>query len=181
MYGNIVFLGGVHGVGKSSICKKISRYLKIEHLSSGHLLQWQSNNQNANEKLVSDIHNTQNRLIQTLRTTVKPGAKYLLDGHLCLLNKNRKIEKVPYDVFKYISPVIVSILVSKAIEIQERLLQRDNVSYSLDLIQQMQQTEVEYGRELAEYFNIPFLVIESTNYQLLIKLIDDYFENKRVE
>lgn len=40
MYNNIIFIGGVHGVGKGTICQKIKEKLDFTHLSASEVLKW---------------------------------------------------------------------------------------------------------------------------------------------
>ena len=50
MTSKIAFIGGIHGVGKSTVCKHICRDLKIEYLSASELLKWKDLNEDAQNK-----------------------------------------------------------------------------------------------------------------------------------
>jgi len=36
----IIFIGGIHGVGKGTLCKRIASDLNIIHLSASEVLKW---------------------------------------------------------------------------------------------------------------------------------------------
>jgi len=50
MFDNIVFVGGIHGVGKSTICQHICRELNMEYLSASELSKWEEINDDAKIK-----------------------------------------------------------------------------------------------------------------------------------
>src|SRR5690606_18775242 len=101
---NIIFIGGIHGVGKSTICQHICRELNMVYLSASELLKWEEINDDANNKKVKDIPFTQNRLITGLFNTIQKRHFYLLDGHYCLLNGKAEVEKISIDIFMQINP-----------------------------------------------------------------------------
>ena len=61
--GKIIFVGGVHGVGKSTFADMIkSQYPKIESLSCSKIIKWE----NPTHKEVEDVGKTQNTLLSNL-------------------------------------------------------------------------------------------------------------------
>ena len=59
---NIIFIGGIHGVGKGTLCEKVCNELNLQHLSASEVLKWEEISEKEN-KLVNDFTLTQNRLI----------------------------------------------------------------------------------------------------------------------
>lgn len=110
MYNNIIFIGGVHGVGKGTICQKIKEKLDFTHLSASEVLKWDDFKNEKGDKRVENVSTTQQRLIENLKNIVNPQKKYLLDGHFCLLKKDNSIERVPLKVFQQINPLAVIIV-----------------------------------------------------------------------
>lgn len=167
MYGNIIFLGGIHGVGKGTLCFKIKKELEIEHLTASELLKWTEVNTDPKNKLVADIPSMQDRLIQGLELRVVPTRKYLLDGHFCLFDSQGNVEHVPFVTFSKINPILISVLTADPETIVKRLTERDGKSYSRQLISQMQEEEVTYGKWVADQLNISFLIIEGDDQKLI--------------
>lgn len=72
MKGNIIFIGGIHGVGKGTLCKNIASELNVIHLSASDVLKWDDFTTDSTNKCVKDIQVTQNRLICNLRNIILP-------------------------------------------------------------------------------------------------------------
>lgn len=100
---NIIFIGGIHGVGKGTLCEKICNDLNLRHLSASEVLKWEEISEKEN-KLVKDFTLTQNRPITNLQKIVKENEKYILDGHYCLLNYDRIPEKIDFETFSSLNP-----------------------------------------------------------------------------
>lgn len=167
MHGNIIFLGGIHGVGKGTLCFKIKKEVEIEHVTASELLKWIEVNTDPKNKLVADIPSMQDRLIAGLHQKVEPGRKYLLDGHFCLFDSQGNVEHVPFVTFSKINSILISVLIADPETIVKRLTERDGKSYSRQLISQMQEEEVTYGTWVADQLNIPFLIIEGDDQKLI--------------
>ena len=89
----LLFEALVHGVGKSTNCKKICADLKLNYLSASKIINWAKINDDKKSKEVNNINDNQDLLIRGLRNILKKDLTYLLDGHFCLLNKKRDICK----------------------------------------------------------------------------------------
>ncbi|PSL01228.1 ATP-binding protein [Cecembia rubra] len=157
---NIIFIGGIHGVGKGTLCRKVCNDLNLRHLSASEVLKWEEISEKEN-KLVKDFTLTQNRLITNLQQIVTENERYVLDGHYCLLNKDNVPEKIDFDTFRALNPFAFIIVVDDVQEIKKRLENRDNREYDFDLLLKFQELELEYSIELAEQLNKPHLTLKS--------------------
>jgi adenylate kinase len=157
---NLIFVGGIHGAGKGTLCKKICDDLNLKHLSASEVLKWEEISEKE-EKLVEDFSFTQIRLIDNLQQIVKEEEKYLLDGHYCLLNYEGKPERIDIETFKLLNPFAFIVVIDEVFEIKKRLEKRDDKEYNFDLLSEFQEKEIEYSKELANQFNIPHLLIRS--------------------
>jgi adenylate kinase len=165
---NIAFIGGIHGVGKSTVCRQICDRLDLTHLSASELLKWGDINEDAENKQVKDIQDTQDRLIVGLRNTIQTGKRYLLDGHYCLLNTNGEIKNIPVDTFQMINPFSLNIILDDVSEIKKRLEERDNKYYDYDLLMRMQDNELQYAKYLSEKLDVPLNVGLQKNFTELL-------------
>lgn len=168
----IHFVGGIHGVGKGSICHQICEQTDLLHLMASKLLKWEEIS-TANNKKVANIQDTQDRLMAGLNNATKADKSYLLDGHFCLFNKNGIIERVPPNTFAKISPKSIVVVTAEDKLIKQRLENRDGKIYNLDILENMQNEEKAYAKETAILLNIPFIEIKNGNYDEFIGLIQN--------
>lgn len=171
MFDNIVFIGGIHGVGKSTICNKICQELKIEYLSASSVLKWQEINNDLNNKKIKDVNENQDRLIFGLTNLIKKDIYYLLDGHYCLLNNDNEIVNIPLNTFKSIKPISLNVIVGEIDEIKTNLENRDNKSYDYNLLEEMQEQELLYAKQLSQRFGLKLNVGSKNDYsEILLSL-----------
>ena len=156
---NLLFIGGIHGAGKGTICRKICEQTKLIHLTASNVLKWDEIS-NVDNKKVKDIPLTQARLIEGLRKYENDKNDYLLDGHFCLFNSHGDVEKIPIETFKEISPKLVIVVTAEAKIIQDRLRNRDDTVYSSETLEHMQSAEVTYATEIASLLKVPFIEIK---------------------
>ena len=158
--GKIIFVGGVHGVGKSTFASMIkSKYSQIESLSCSDIIKWE----NPTHKKVQNVGKTQNTLLRNLPYFIDQDKNYILDGHFCLLTEHGDIERVPIEVFETMSPSMIVVLKEEPNVICQRLIQRDSHNYSLELITEFQEKEIRYAKEVADTLGVPLEECDSTN------------------
>lgn len=168
MYKEIAFIGGIHGVGKSTICQHICSELDMEYLSASELLKWGELNEDPKNKKVKDIPETQSRLILGLSNTVRKGKYYLLDGHYCLLNSHDEIVNIPLETFKQINPGSLNLILGDISEIKKRLEIRDSKPYDYHLLECLQNEEMNYAKYLSKTLSVALNIGTQNDYSDLI-------------
>jgi adenylate kinase len=166
---NIFFVGGIHGVGKSTICRQLAIDLNINYLSASEVLKWKELNTDVKNKRVNDIPDTQDRLIAGLQNIVIPQNYYILDGHFCLFNKDGLVTKIPLVTFAAINPISLTIIVGDIEEILAGLQNRDQKTYSQRSLIQMQELEMEYAQEISEKLKVRLHVLSKNGHNLNYK------------
>lgn len=167
---NIIFIGGIHGVGKGTICKDIASKTDLIHITASKILKWNEISSPDN-KLVKDISTTQERLINSLKNLITKDKQYLIDGHFCLLNSNGIPSKIEEKTFDNINPKIISIVIDDIEKIADRLEKRDNKKYDLKILNELQQMEIEYAKYLSKKYSIPYIEIKNSDYKSLLNNI----------
>ena len=167
----IIFVGGIHGVGKTSICRAIESKIDIELRSASVLLRWKELPRGGTQKRVWDINETQRLLIEEIDKQLDRSRYYLLDGHLCLLDHQGQSKRIPFSTMTAISPIAICVVTENPLKIAERLSLRDNKFYSTTDLDEMQNEEMQYGIEIAEKLSIPFVSTKSGDIEPLINLI----------
>ncbi|WP_428743498.1 ATP-binding protein [Tenacibaculum sp.] len=163
----IIFIGGIHGVGKGTVCKELVQKLNFEHLSASEVLRWDEIS-NLKNKKVQNFNTTQDRLLTNLKKIVKPNKKYLLDGHFVLLNSHGEPEKINESTFFGIDPESIILLTCEPKLILERLQQRDQSKYKLNVLEKMQQMEIEHANYISKKLNIPLFINSDGKTNLII-------------
>ena len=175
-----IFVGGIHGVGKTEVCELLSKEFKLEILSASSLLNWDSSSQNKINKTVSNIDKNQHRLIELLNSNSITEKVYILDGHFCLLNAKFQIECIDFSIFKEINPLIIIVKTENPEIIKKRLFQRDAINYDIDLILKIQNEEIRYAYNISKKLNIPFFTLNSEKIKTLVgtltPIIADYIK-----
>lgn len=170
---NIIFVGGIHAVGKSTFsdyARKIAP--NIELLSCSSLLNWE----NSADKEVDDVMSNQERLLDAINNEVDIDKPYLIDGHFCLLDQNHNIVPVDYSVIKAMNPRRVILLTGDVDVIHDRLLTRDGKDYDLTILTEMADKEQELAENFSRQYDIPLLIIKPDEYNTVDTIIKEFGE-----
>lgn len=152
-----IFVGGVHGSGKGSLCKCLADSLMSEYVSASKLLQW-----NSKLKLVNDVRGNQEILAELLFSNTQSDSSYIIDGHFALWNKDHTCEPVPLKTFVNLNLSAIVLVTCTSEIIQNRLKERDNILYKLEDIIQLQELEIKQAKHVAEALSIPIIVVDTT-------------------
>jgi adenylate kinase len=167
---NIIFIGGIHGAGKGTICNEIVLKTDLIHITASQILKWEDISDSDN-KLVKNITSTQSRLIIGLKKIIKKDKKYLLDGHFCLLNSDGIPSRIDEETFDQINPKAIAIVIDDIVKIAKRLQERDGKIYNENVLYELQQMEIEYAKYLSDKYSISYIEIKNANYSQLMEII----------
>ena len=173
MKGGIIFIGGIHGVGKGMLCSNVASAHNIIHLTASKVLRWRDFATDLTDKCVADIPATQNRLLANLEKIIQPERIYLLDGHFCLFNEEGEIEKVPDETFIGINPMKLVLVTESPEVIGSRLSQRDGKEYDICILKRMKEFEKEHALHISRLLNIRIYEIQSDSYAELEDIVSN--------
>lgn len=159
---NMVLVCGIHGVGKTQYCEMLSKKIKKNTYSASKLIVG-AGKQNFPQKRVENIDLNQNLLIQKVRMMKSIGMDFILDGHLSLLDKNGVINLIDEKVIRVLEIDILIVLVEKPCIIQKNMLNRDGILWDEEFIEQFQQKEVNYARQLGEKLKLDYRIVTLSN------------------
>lgn len=157
----IAFIGGIHGVGKSQFSSQLAEELGLKHASAGELISRQKREASKLDKKVRDVAANQDILIAAIQTSGLQDAKFILDGHFCLLDAAGSVKQIPLATFSALAPACVLVLTAEISVIRERLLARDGKDYPADLLNAMQQAEIAHAKYVCETLRIPLEILSS--------------------
>ncbi|CAI1629980.1 ATP-binding protein [Serratia entomophila] len=159
-----VFIGGIHGVGKSYLCNKFCLSNNWLHRSSSELIRefkQQSWNEN---KQVFDISDNQEILINALKNIKE---NLLLDGHFVLINQDDQLIEIDDEVFKKMG-IDAIVLVENTIEIiEERFKNRSGIKININLDEFLKR-ERSHAQYVAGKHKIPLITLQAPS--------EDYFD-----
>lgn len=150
----IVFIAGVHGVGKGYLCGRLAPMINGEHLTASNLIK--NRKVLGEKKAISGIDENQSILVDELAAFKTEKPYILLDGHFCLYNEKHEIELLPEILFEKLNVAYIVTLICPPSTIMERLVNRDkNISnLSLNHIYKLQKFEIEQSHKISNFLKI---------------------------
>lgn len=142
---SLIFLGGVHGVGKSSMCSDFGERYQMNVLSAGAIIRAERQNPLPDTRTtVQDVSGNQELLVRGIRRQrdVLPG-RYLLDGHFVLKTTAGNIEEIGVDIFSAMGVSHLVCLHDDPTAIARRLSERDGSVQDVDAIATLQLAELD--------------------------------------
>lgn len=151
-----VFITGIHGSGKSSICKKIEQgNSEFQHIICSDLIKYGGSRAN-----VSTIDDNQEMLISELNGLEAKKKVLILDGHLSLIS-NGEVKVIDN---RYISRMNIDLLVVKLFDPQVaalRIKSRDESEINEETLKRLQLSEISAAFNISSKLNIPSYISNS--------------------
>lgn len=168
----MIFLGGVHAVGKSCFCSLVREEIGLESYSASSLIAKREQQKLNADKLVNNVGDNQLVLSDAVREIRrKNGDNFILDGHFCLLDKKTaRPLRVPRRTFSELNPKAIVLLTERPEIISERRKVRDNVNVTPKAVAEFQAMEEEYAKEIAKMLSARMFI--STGSEDLKNAID---------
>jgi adenylate kinase len=127
-----VFIGGVHGAGKTTFSRDLAPLLGASHVTAGALIRETASTSDTvtvgiGGKAVPDVDANQLLLLRGLELLkARIGSRpVLLDGHFVLLDATGAVAEIPLAVYEAIAPIAVLLVEADAGTIHRRLVKRD--------------------------------------------------------
>ena len=154
----IIFIAGVYGVGKSTVCRKLENYLKIPAFSAGDLISEINGEHYGNNKVVKDKYNNQNILITAVKNKLVQTPKFLLACHFCIFNTKNEVEILPEFVYKEMPLSKIVLLETETSRICKNIQNRDNKAYSKEHLNDLIEKERKQAIKISSDLNIPLII-----------------------
>jgi len=151
----IIFITGVHGVGKSSLSKMLQREFGIRPYTASEIIRNSINL--SSDKLVESIAENQLVLLREISKIRIQHNTFILDGHLVLLDKNMTPTPIDIGVVVEISPSVIVFVNDAPDKIARRLRKRDKTHNDISLISAMQDLERSTALRYCKALDIPFV------------------------
>lgn len=172
-----VFVSGVHGVGKTTICSKVAREFGWRHeTASGIIKREKASAILDNSKVVQDVNGNQRLLVRGL-SKIASGldVKMILDGHFTLKNKEGDYESVDQSVFAALNIDAFILIIDEPQAILRRINDRDgNSEHSILSVIKHQEAELSHARNLAVGLSKPLKIVEALNDADFLKKLKEF-------
>ena len=141
----ILFVAGVYGVGKTTLCDILSEKYLISSYSSSELISKCNHEEYGKNKYVT---NQVNKI---------KDESFILNGHFCLKEKNNKVILLENEVFKKLNLSCILLLSASVEIIKENLFKRDKIYYDEEYIKLLLKCEEEQAEKVSNLYKIPLL------------------------
>lgn len=155
----MIFVAGVHGVGKTFFSNQVSKKLKLEVFDASQLIEKEKNKKFLKSKRVKEPNSNQQCLIDAVECIKLHNKSFILNGHFCLIDKQGKIVRLEKNVFKALAPDKIILLEEEPAIIVQRRFERDNEKIDINFVRMFIDIERTYAYQIAEENKIPILTI----------------------
>lgn len=172
----VIFVAGVHAVGKTTACAYAADTLCLAHYAASGLIKAEKSSAiPAQGKAVSDVDGNQVLLIRGVhKACEKHDGRIILDGHFTLSKPTGEIEAIALDVFRAIELDGVVIFQDEPAAIAERLNLRDGEGGNSDAIALHQEAELAHAHYISLELNVPIKVLSAFDSTGLVSTISDW-------
>lgn len=171
---SLFFIGGIHGVGKTSCCSKVAQLIGWQSLTASTLIKIEEASAiSGQSKNVDQVSGNQDLLISSLQKHLRINNQpTLLDGHFTLKNRDDLISKIDVDVFYKLGLSGIIIFRDDPYKIGKRINDRDEKAYDISELEVHQNTEIEHGQEIASHLGVPMILLDAFDTDGLAKAIE---------
>jgi adenylate kinase len=155
---NVIFVAGVYGVGKSTLCNKLSSAAGIPAFSAGDLISDINGETYGRNKVVKDAKNNQDILISAVDAKLEECPHFLLAGHFCIVDKDNEVELLPEYVFSKLHLSQIILLEANVLRIAENINGRDHRKYPAQTRERLIACERSQAQRVAKELKIPLTI-----------------------
>jgi adenylate kinase len=159
----MIFLGGVHGVGKTSMCAGVSERFSLQIISASAIIRAERAQPSWDSRTaVLNVGGNQGLLVRGVQRIVADAPDcYLLDGHFALRTLAGHIEAIDADVFRAIDVSGLICLIDDPAAIAQRLSAREGDVHDVISISQLQAAELSSAEAIARTLGLELNVIQA--------------------
>ena len=159
---SVIFLAGVHGVGKGHLGIPVAKTLGISHLAASQLIREEKGRATwGTDKKVADLDDNQFALIRAVAQKRITDGDILLDGHFVLRNSEGILVPLEQSVFTDLKLSGVILLTEDANIIAGRLALRDGATTNLNEISKLADAESAHAHAVCQALGLPLLVLHA--------------------
>lgn len=159
-----VFIGGVHGAGKTFLTKPACERLGLVYATASQLIREERGLATwSDDKTVRDVDENQFALIRAVNRISAEGRRLVLDGHFVLRKAAWEHERLSLDVFRELGFSSVLVIQNPVLVVLDRLAARGDTSWNATEVAQFCAAEAAHGSHISEQLDVSFELLESPN------------------
>lgn len=159
---SVIFLAGVHGVGKGFLGTSVANSMGIAHLTASQLIREEKGQVTwGTDKKTSDLDGNQLALIRAVAQRSLTHPAILLDGHFVLRNAQGALTPLATSVFKELHLAGVILLTEEESVIASRLALRDKGMPDIQAISELAAAELAHAQVVCNELGLPLLKIDT--------------------
>lgn len=159
---SVIFVAGVYGVGKSTLCDKLSNLLGIPAYSAGDLISELNGEVYGTNKAVADKNANQDILVGAVQQKLIKSPQFILAGHFCIFTAENRVDILPESVFSQLGISRIILLESDPSTVLQNIQKRDHKCYSYEEISRLIEAEKRQAKKVALSLNIPLISHQMT-------------------
>ncbi len=168
----VIFLAGVHGVGKSFLGKPVADSLSVRHATASTLIREELGSVNwDNDKRVRNVDRNQEALISAVSRISNDGGRLLLDGHFVLRDEVGALAPLQLEVFRRLGIKVTILLETPADIVASRLVER-GAPQSLTDIEELASAELQHAESTCAALGIPLIRLRSPTESQLRSVVE---------
>ncbi|MBI3229508.1 MAG: AAA family ATPase [Burkholderiales bacterium] len=159
---SVIFLAGVHGVGKGFLGTPAAQTLGMSHFTASQLIREEKGRATwGQDKKAVDLDDNQQALIRAVALRQSTHNAILLDGHFVLRNAQGILVPLEQKVFAQLQLCGVILLSENTGVIANRLRLRDSVDVKVVEIAELADAEIRHARIVCAELGLPLTVIHA--------------------
>jgi adenylate kinase len=159
---SVIFLAGVHGVGKGFLGAPVARSMGLAHLTASQLIREEKGQATWGlDKKTSDLDDNQLALIRAVAQRRWTHPNILLDGHFVLRNAQGVLTPLATSVFKELHLTGVILLTEAESVIASRLALRDKGTPDIQAISELAAAELAHAHGVCKELALPLALIHA--------------------
>lgn len=165
----VIFLAGVHGVGKTFLGKPVAEALGFQYATASSLIRAELNNEQSwtENKRTKNVDDNQEALVASVSRIIKVNKSVLiLDGHFVLRNEHGDLVSLSSDLFKRLGVTSVILLEAPASIVAERLAAR-GVQSSPKEVKELAKAERKNAEHICNEIMVPLVKLRSPSSEQL--------------
>ena len=160
--GRTIFIAGIYGTGKSTLCSKLSDKMQIPFFSAGDLISESNGEIYGATKAVADKEINQMILAKKVQKLLQAHDHIFLAGHFCIFNSATEVDVLPDSIFQNLNIEQIVLLEAEVHTVIKHLKSRDNKIYHHEDIAQLMMAERGQGTKIAKELDCQLSIYKMT-------------------